>query len=270
MIPAHAMRVAGHFGELIQGRLGPDGSLALISLPCPALTVTAWSRPGRQLSLHGARVLTTQRAHRFLRLLNLPLRAPVLLRAEMEVGGGAGSSTAALVALARVAGWRGAPLELARACLAVEGATDPLMFARAERMLWASRRAEALAALPALPAFEVLGGFHGRGQRTDPQDQNFPDIADLVQDWGRARALTDWAALASESARRTLDLRHRGADPVADLARATGALGYVIAHTGSARGLIFAPQTVPEGARAMMQEAGFRGVLRFRAGGDGQ
>lgn len=144
------------------------------------------------------------------------------------------------------------------------------MFARADRMLWASRRAEVIAPLPALPAFVVLGGFYGPGQRTDPLDQHFPDIADLVQDWGRARVLADWAALASESARRTLALRHQGADPLADLAHATGALGYVIAHTGSARGLIFAPQTVPEGARAMVQAAGFRGVVRFRAGGEGR
>lgn len=267
MIPAHAHRVAGHFGELMQGRLGPDGPLALISLPCPALAVTALVRPGRHLALHGAAVLSPERARRFLRLLGLPLRAPVLLRSDMMAGGGAGSSTAALVALARVAGWRGDPLELARACRCVEGATDPLMFARAERMLWASRRAEVIAPMPALPEFEVIGGFFGPGQRTDPQDQDFPDIADLVQDWGRAQNLREWAELCSESACRTLALRHRGADPVADLARATGALGYVIAHTGAARGLIFAPQTVPDGARAVLQEAGFRGVLWFKAGG---
>ena len=34
-----ALRVAGHFGELMQGRLGADGPLALISLPCPVLAV---------------------------------------------------------------------------------------------------------------------------------------------------------------------------------------------------------------------------------------
>ena len=270
MIPAHAHRVAGHFGELMQGRVGPQGPLALISLPCPVLAVTAWGRPGRHLALHGAAVLSTDRARRFLHLLRLPFRAPVLLRSDMVAGGGAGSSTAALVALARVAGWRGDPLDLARACLKTEDATDPLMFARAERLLWASRRAEALAVMPALPAFEVLGGFFGPGQRTDPQDQNFPDIADLLQAWRCARTLPEWAALASESARRTLEMRHRGTDPVAELAHATGALGYVIAHTGAARGLIFAPQTVPDGARAALQKAGFRGVLQFRAGGGSQ
>ena len=27
--------VAGHFGEWLQGRLGPDGPVALVTLPCP-------------------------------------------------------------------------------------------------------------------------------------------------------------------------------------------------------------------------------------------
>lgn len=43
---ARQARVAGHFGELVQGRLGPDGPVALITLPCPALTVQATWRPG--------------------------------------------------------------------------------------------------------------------------------------------------------------------------------------------------------------------------------
>ena len=41
MILPATHRVAGHFGELIQGRLGTAGPVVLISLPCPALTVTA-------------------------------------------------------------------------------------------------------------------------------------------------------------------------------------------------------------------------------------
>ena len=30
-------RVAGHFGEFLQGRLGAEGPVALVTLPCPAL-----------------------------------------------------------------------------------------------------------------------------------------------------------------------------------------------------------------------------------------
>ena len=72
------------------------------------------------------------------------------------------------------------PSDLARACVAVEGASDPLMFPAPERLLWASRRAEVLETLPPLPSFDVLGGFFGPNRRTDPRDANFPDISDLM------------------------------------------------------------------------------------------
>ena len=36
-----SVRVPGHFGELLQGRIGSDGPVALVTLPCPALGVTA-------------------------------------------------------------------------------------------------------------------------------------------------------------------------------------------------------------------------------------
>jgi hypothetical protein len=37
--------VAGHFGELLQGRLGPSGPLALVTLPTRAFAVTARFHP---------------------------------------------------------------------------------------------------------------------------------------------------------------------------------------------------------------------------------
>ncbi|WP_319800442.1 hypothetical protein [Pararhodobacter zhoushanensis] len=37
--PTAPLRVAGHFGELMQGRLGSEGPVVLVSLPCPALSV---------------------------------------------------------------------------------------------------------------------------------------------------------------------------------------------------------------------------------------
>lgn len=266
------LRTIGHFGELMQGRLGAHGPLALISLPCPALAVTGRVMPNQGFALHcgGQRPLLPARATALLRILGLPAKGRFLLRAEMPVGGGAGASTAALVALARLAGWRGETAVLAKACLAVEGATDPLMFATPERMLWASRRAELLAELPALPAFTVIGGFFGPGQRTDPADSRFPDISDLLPDWQQAavaRDLPRLAALASTSAERTLDLRGAGNDPIRSLAADLGALGYVIAHTGAARGLIFAAGAVPSMVLPALRQAGLRGIVQFSAGG---
>ena len=263
---------AGHFGELIQGRLGPDGPVVLISLPCAVLTVSASAIPAPQLSIicPDGPVLTAADARRFLTLLELPHHTAVTLCVQMPLGGGAGSSTAALVALARSAGWTGTPDRLARACLAIEGATDPLMFDHPERLLWASRRAEIIAHMPALPAFDILGGFFGKPQQTDADDQNFPDVADLVPLWRHAAAAGDLPALAlvaATSAGRTLALRGQNDDPTARLAQQLGALGHVIAHTGSARGLIFAPGCVSPNGNAALTDAGFTGIVQFSAGG---
>jgi hypothetical protein len=170
-----------------------------------------------------------------------------------------------LLALALAAG---APQDaaLVAAVLAAEGASDPLLFARPERLLWASRRGEVLADLPALPRFEVLGGFLGPGLRTDPRDDAFPDISDLVAEWPGAD-LAHMARLASLSAKRTLALRGPKGDPTEALALRHSALGFSIAHTGAARALIFAPGTVPEAAAADLRAAGFSRITRFRCGG---
>ena len=268
----HAVRIAGHFGELLQGRLGADGPVALVTLPCPELAVTGTFRPGPGFGVHGRgqRLITPDRARSFLQALGLVPRGRFLLRAAMPVGGGAGASTAALVALARLAGSDAAPEVVARACIAAEGASDPTMFARPERLLWASRQGRVLDRTPALPRFEVVGGFLGPMRRTDPADQAFADIGDLWPRWRRAVDAGDLAALAGlsgEAARRTLARRGPAEDPTGWLARRLGALGHAIAHTGAARALLFAPGTVPEDWAACLRAAGLRGLIRFRAGG---
>lgn len=262
------VRVEGHFGELMQGRLGNDGPVALVTLPCPALAVEA--HPAPLADPHG--LLPPARARALLSALDLPDPGPFALTANMPRGGGAGASTAALVALARLAGARQTGPDLARACVAVEGASDPLMLDRPERILWASRQAEVLAELPALPAFDVIGGFFGPNQRTDPLDDQFPDISDLIAPWRKAAAAGDAAkvaALASLSAERTLSLRCKGDDPTAGLALVTGALGHVIAHTGSARGLLFARGANLAGVQERLEQAGFRRIVSFRTGDEG-
>ena len=260
------VRVTGHFGELMQGRIGPDGPVALITLPCPDLAVEA--RRAERPDHHG--VLPPARARALLDHLGLPDPGPFVLTATMPRGGGAGASTAALVALARLAASVHSPMDLARACVAVEGASDPLMFPAPERLLWASRQAAVLASLPDLPPFELCGGFFGPNRRTDPADMNFPDISDLIAPWvaaAKAQDLVTIARLASLSANRSLALRGLLPDPTAALAKQTGALGYVIAHTGSARGLLFAPGTVPPLVATLLAGKGFRRIIGFHAGG---
>lgn len=238
----------------------------MVTLPCPMLWAEAEVAPFGPLGLYqSVRVVTVPALLRLLHRLDLPAQGRFRLRVNMPAGGGAGASTAALIALARAAGAVDASA-ITDAVFAAERASDPLLCPRPERVLWASRRGEVLADLPALPRFEVLGGFCGAGQRTDPDDHDFPDISDLVRDWPGAD-LPQMAQLATESARRTLALRGPADDPTPALARTFGALGFCIAHTGAARGLIFAPGTVPETAVADLRARGFSRITRFRCGG---
>lgn len=258
-----SLSVAGHFGELLQGRLGPSGPVALVTLPCSTLRVTLTARQGA-FALHqpDGRAVPLAHARRL-----FPYAVRLTLRADMPLGGGAGVSTAARVALLRLGGMN-VPADLAAACHALEGATDPLMFPDPARLLWASRQGRALDMLPPLPRFDMIGGFYGPPRRTNPADMQFPDISDLVAQWPAACAdLPAMARLATLSAERCLALRGPADDPTPALAARLGALGWTMAHTGSARGLIFAAGSVPDGALADLRAAGFSTITRFGLGG---
>jgi len=260
--------VAGHFGELLQGRVGPGGPVALVTLPCPVLVCRA-ARVDGSFGLYqtGNRALRPADLRLLLAALGHPIRGRFRLGTQMPVGAGTGASTASRVALAIAAGEED-PWRIARACLALEGASDPLMFAAPAQMLWASREARLLEALPPLPKLEILGGFFGPPRRTDPGDANFPDIGDLVQGWkARAGDLPALAGLASQSALRCLALRGPAGDPTEALARRLGAAGFALAHTGSARALLFAPGTIPPQAGKDLQAAGFSGITRYSLAG---
>ncbi len=256
--------VAGHFGEWLQGRLGPEGPLALITLCCACHGVTGrWSGTG-PIQVNGA-VLDPAQARRFLETLGLPLAGHYHLTPSLPPGGGAGMSTAALVALARLAGASEAAIP--QACLSAEGASDPLMHPEPDRVLWAPRRAEVIRPLDRVPPCDLIGGFWGPPQRTDPLDAAFPDVSDLVAAWEGAD-LASRARLASRSAERCTALRGPQGDPMPTLSDHLGALGHARAHTGSARALIFAPGAVPEEAEAACAAAGLTGLFRFSTGSD--
>lgn len=259
------LRVQAHFGEWLQGLAGSGPDVALVTLLCPARGVQADWQDAPDLSIaQSAPLLDPARAARFLRALDLPARGRITLRADLPPGGGAGMSTAALVALARAAGAK--PERIASACLLVEGASDPLMLAAPDAILWASRRATVLADLPPPPRATIIGGFFGPMLRTDSTDHRFPPIDDLIAEWARGPDLAQAARLASLSAQRTTDLRGPSDDPTATLARRLGALGWARAHTGPARALIFPPDTLPAGAEAEMTRASFTHVFTFTTG----
>ena len=172
------IRVTGHFGEWMQGRLGADGPVALITLPCAEIGVTATQLPGAPgLSKRAQALISPDRAQAFLRDLGCALPGLVDLAADSPAGAGTGMSTGALVALARLAGADEAALPAA--CITAEGASDPLMLPAPDRVLWASRRGRVLAPAPPIPAALIVGGMLGPAEPTNPQDGNFPDITDL-------------------------------------------------------------------------------------------
>lgn len=256
-------RVQGHFGEILQGRVA--GRVVLVTCPCPSFHAQAGVTPARGLSLYGSRAVSLGRLRALLTGLGLPLHGRFTLRCTMPPGGGAGASTAGLLALARVVGVQPSAdlMELIRC---IEGASDPLVFAAPERMVWASREGRVMGLLPALPRFEVVGGFWGQGVKTDARDAHFPEVADLVDRLGSCDR-AGLAAVATASAQRCLGLRGPAGDPTEVLAGRLGALGMLIAHTGSARGLIYPPGMVPERAQADLRAAGFSRITRFSAGG---
>ncbi len=262
-----AHRVTGHFGEWLQGRLGPEGPVVLVTLPCERL--------GASISLEradGSRPdipspLSASVTCAFLRALGVETpEAGIEVVADAKPGAGAGMSTAMLLALARAIGIGASPEALANACLVAEGAVDPLMMDSPETLLWASREARALHSMPRPPAFAVVGGFLGAPTQTVPEDSRFSDISDLVPSWMAAAEAGDrieLARIATDSAERTTALRGPTDDRTAALAQDLGALGWCRAHTGSARGLLFEPGGVPAQAEDRLRAEGYADVLRF-------
>lgn len=254
-----------HFGEWLQGRLGADGPLALVTLVPQGVALAAWRRPARGLASHaiGHGAMEPALLTRFGRSLGHNPQGRILLRLPYPPALGTGMSTAGLLAVARLTGAERPAATLAKACIAAEGASDPLMFRDAARLLWAPREGRVLDRLPAQPRAHLLAGFWGPPRPTRAADQDYDDISDLVTAWRAGGDLARRAALASESARACIARRGPSGDPTEALARDLGALGWAISHSGAARALIFAPGEVPAHGVASLREAGLRGVHRL-------
>ena len=251
-----------HFGEWLQGRLGPEGPLALVSLMPRGVGLRAIGLAGRDLSCHaiGYGAFDPYALRRFDRALGDRLQGRVMVRLPYAPGQGTGMSTATLLAVARLLKGGCGTETLARACVAAEGASDPLMFDAPSRFLWASREGRILSQMPPQPRADILAGFWGAPRPTRAEDQEYDDISDLVARWRAGGSLAEYAALASESARRCLVRRGPQDDPTPQLARDLGALGWAISHSGSARALLFEPGQRPTQGVTALREAGLRGV----------
>lgn len=258
--------VAGHFGEWVQGLHGSSQQVALVTLACPVKGADVTWQDAPDLRVEDATGLIDKRqAAALLEALRVSPRGFVTVMPDLLPGGGAGMSTAALVALARAVG--ASEADIANACLVAEGAVDPLMLARSDAVLWAPRKAHVLASLPPPPAATIIGGFWGPPERTDGNDTRFPPVDDLIVQWTLGPNLPAAAAIATASAERTTALRGPVDDPTAAIAKHLGALGWARSHTGPARALIFPQGYVPTGAEAALMQAGFTGVLSFTTGG---
>jgi hypothetical protein len=258
--------VAGHFGEWLQGRAGPRGEVALVTLACPVRGVSVtWELSGDLAVTDASGLLDTGRTAAFLAAAGLPPLGRIGVAPDLPPGGGAGMSTAALVALGRAAGV--AEDRIAAACLAAEGAVDPLMLDAPDAVLWSPRSARRLAGMPPPPRTGIVGGFWGPPEPTDPADLRFPVVDDLIARWAEGPDLGEAARIASLSAERCTALRGPSGDPTPALAVRLGALGWARAHTGSARALVYPPGRVPDGAEEALRAAGYTHVLRFETGG---
>lgn len=272
------LAVPGHFGELLQGRLGPSGPVTLITLPAPQPVVSLTAIPAPAFSLHfvtGHRPVDPDMARRFLRRSGPLPRAHLAIRSHIPPGSGAGVSTAVLLGLSRLRRRLNrqptlSPEAEARHLIAAEGASDPLMFTHPARRLWASRAGQSLAALPAPPPLDIVGGLSGPPVATDPSDTRFADISDLVAAWPEATNSAEAVAtLTTEAALRSTALRGGSSlDSLQEIAKQTGGLGLSIAHTGSARAILFRPgEGLQSEAARRLRALGLTGITRFRMQG---
>ena len=261
MLVEPLVRVAGQFGAYFQGRIGADGPVVMVTVPCAALGVEVVAEPGA-FAVDGA---DEAMARRFFEALGSVPELRFRVTQDAPSGAGVGISTATLLALAKAAGIEATT----EALLAVETAVAPVMLGAPGDVLWSPRKAEVARWFGPLPEFVVVGGFFGTLE-TANADNSFADVADIIEFWGAAIERGDRAALAgiaTEAARRTTALRGPDGDPTEQLARDLGALGSVRAHAGTARGLLFAPGKVPGHVADALTEAGFADVLSFRTGG---
>lgn len=274
---AGTAEVAGHLGELVQGRMGRGGPVALVTLPCPVLVTRVVYRPapGALTSADPVSAKTLAAARLTLHELDRAgWGGHLSLCRASEPGSGAGSSTAetlgAVRAIARTFGAVLVPKAEAAICLRAEAAIDPLM--HAAPVIFASREGRVLAPLPALPTLRIAGGFAGPAHPTDPHDHDFPDQSALFAALADAARRGDPAALGAAATRSAAANQIRNPNPAWDrmraLARRHGALGVAVSHTGPAIALILpAGAGPPRGALAeALAGAGLRRILDYHLG----
>ncbi len=260
-----AARVPGTCGELVQGQLG-GGVDFLITLP-----VDLWSEVRVRLDESGRvevnpphKVKTRLAVRRALDALGLPgIGARVDVASALPEGKGMASSTADVVAACRAAAraagrtlTTGAISRIARGIEPSDGVMYPGVVA------YNHRRCELIERLGPPPPFRVLiadpGGavdtlaFNRRPKDYTPGEMS---MISRAYEWAAAgvrrgdRALIGRAATLSAGVNQRM-LPKPYLDDLIAIARAHGAYGVNVAHSGTVAGLLFDPGAEADAARA--------------------
>jgi uncharacterized protein involved in propanediol utilization len=246
----------GTFGELLQGAL-PDGADFLVTFP-----ITRYSRAWFRLDPAGPLQVFPSHKVKSLRLTQAMLAAygisvggTLVLDTDLPVGKGLASSSADLVATARAVG---GVLGLDTSPEAVEGwlrpiePTDGVMHPGI--VAFEHRAVRLRSSLGMLPASLVVavdeGGlldtvaFNRRPKHySDSETAEYATLLQSLADAVRARDLAAVGQIATRSAvlnQRLAPKRNLGA--MLRIARETGALGVVCAHSGTMLGLLLAEE----------------------------
>lgn len=260
--------VCGHFGEFIQGRLGVNEPIVLITVPSNQYKVKViYTKGDFKVEQKGTHFYTSSVIFDLVKTAKLSIHGNIHINLSMPEACGVGSSTATRVAVLRAIKPNISMKTLVDACIKHEGASDPIMYKVPERLLWAPRTGKVLKRMPKVPKISCIGGFYGSPLKTDPFDSKFPLIGDLIDLWQLPKKTDKFLAeLCSESSERTIKYRKICDDPTKLIARKIGALGYSIAHTGNVRNFIFPFNRIPSSTEKMLADYGFRNIQQFSMG----
>ncbi|MYT68257.1 MULTISPECIES: kinase [unclassified Streptomyces] len=267
-----AHRSGGHHGEILQGVFEHGGRLrrALVTLPCPLYESHAVFEPADSAGVTLAdpwRTKARRAAELTLRSLGgVPAGGTLTLTSNIPPSRGFGSSTADVVAtigaVHEAAGRRPSPARYAALAVAAETASDALMYAH-RTVLFAHREGEVVEDMggPLMPLAVVGFGTSAHGLGTDtlvlpPARYSVWEIQafrPLLGSLRRAVRTGDVALLgrvATASAR--INQRHLPVPhfpKLLEIARAVGAAGLQVAHSGDVAGLLFDPGAPDLGSR---------------------
>ncbi len=260
------VKVAGHFGELVQGRFGPDGPVVLVTLRRERLlncvTYTPSSGP-LVIDAEPQEMIREVATKMLAQFSGNDVGGTLVCERAVTPGHGTGSSTADLLGTIRAISsafeLQLSPEHEAALCLEVEGAVDPLMFDRPT--IFASRGGRVLTWLDQLPEMQVIGVLADGPSSTDPTDTDFPDVSTLLDEFKVAVKDQDLSKIGEISTQSAELNQSRNPNPawnqMREIADAVGAPGVVVAHTGSAIGIVLQPDASFRAAQEQVRALGY-------------